>query len=82
MLDKNAEILEDVPLALVPSSFMVKWKKFVTGRGQYPQPELFDNRQFLCQHDQLSIDANSSSDLLGTATVIRQEDYNVLVNEL
>ncbi|KAH8826973.1 cysteine proteinase [Flagelloscypha sp. PMI_526] len=81
MLEKSAETLEDVPLALVPASFMAKWKKWAQGRGEAPQPEPFSNEHFLCEHNQLIIDPNESSDMSGTAWVIRREDFIALATE-
>ncbi|KAG7092629.1 hypothetical protein E1B28_008972 [Marasmius oreades] len=47
---------ENKTLAIIPSSFLHRWRLWLTRPTEYERPESLDNTVFLCEHDMLTFD--------------------------
>ncbi|KAG7092641.1 hypothetical protein E1B28_008981 [Marasmius oreades] len=47
---------ENETLAIIPSSFLHRWRLWLTRPTEYERPESLDNTVFLCEHDMLTFD--------------------------
>lgn len=80
-LTGNSILLEDVPCALVPARFVRLWRQWLIRPTESPRPDTIDNTVFLCEHDKLVLDPNSSADLdVSVVAVIKRSDWNILEN--
>ncbi|EIN07261.1 cysteine proteinase [Punctularia strigosozonata HHB-11173 SS5] len=76
-LNGDAALLEDVPLAIVPASFVRQWRQWL-GRPDRPRPWSLDNSSFLCKHGLLAIDPNNPRDLdPSKVSVIKRSDWDM-----
>lgn len=76
-LNGNNALLEDVPCALVPASFVREWKLWILRPGHHPRPVRLDNSAYLCDHGLLALDLNGG-DLDRSVCLIRRLDWNIL----
>lgn len=76
-LSGDTLMLEDVPCALIPTAFVKKWKLWLHRPTEAPRPDSVDNLPFICEHDMLLLDPNSSTDL-DSFVVIKRSDWDIL----
>lgn len=72
----NTALLENVPCALIPATFVRSWRQWILRPGEHPRPDRLDNTPFLCPHDMLNIDPNL--DLDTSVCLVRREDWKTL----
>ncbi|KAL1717465.1 hypothetical protein EV715DRAFT_253708 [Schizophyllum commune] len=77
-LNGDTALLEDTPLAIVPSQFVRAWKMWLSRPTEYPRPPGIDNSSFFCEHDQLAFDPNVPADMDSKLAVIKRSDWEVL----
>ncbi|KAI5900286.1 uncharacterized protein SCHCODRAFT_02607525 [Schizophyllum commune H4-8] len=77
-LNGDTALLEDTPLAIVPSQFVRAWKMWLGRPTEYPRPPGIDNSSFFCEHDQLAFDPNVPADMDSKLAVIKRSDWEVL----
>ncbi|KAL1744566.1 hypothetical protein HDZ31DRAFT_38456 [Schizophyllum fasciatum] len=77
-LNGDTALLEDTPLAIVPSQFVRAWKLWLGRPTEYPRPPTIDNSPFFCEHDQLAFDPNYPADMDSRTAVIKQSDWDIL----
>ena len=79
-LNGDTALLEDTPLAIVPSQFVRSWKMWLGRPTEYPRPPGINNSPFFCEHDQLAFDPNVPADMDSKLAVIKRSDWEVLQN--
>ncbi|KAI9508309.1 cysteine proteinase [Russula earlei] len=77
-LNGNTALLENVPCALVPASFVREWKLWILRPGHHPRPAKLDNSPFLCDHGLLALDLNGG-DLDRSVCLVRLPDWDTLM---
>ncbi|KAL1729248.1 hypothetical protein EV714DRAFT_251709 [Schizophyllum commune] len=77
-LNGDTALLEDTPLAIVPSQFVRAWKMWLGRPTEYPRPPGIDNSSFFCEHDRLAFDPNVPADMDSKLAVIKRSDWEVL----
>ncbi|KAI4525001.1 hypothetical protein K525DRAFT_261907 [Schizophyllum commune Loenen D] len=77
-LNGDTALLEDTPLAIVPSQFVRAWKMWLSRPTEYPRPPGIDNSSCFCEHDQLAFDPNVPADMDSKLAVIKRSDWEVL----
>ncbi|KAI0321663.1 hypothetical protein OF83DRAFT_1168297 [Amylostereum chailletii] len=76
-LNNNTMLLENVPLALVPSAFVNLWRLWILRPTHHPRPQRLDNSSFVCQHGLLTVDPNKG-DLDASMCLVRKDDWLLL----
>ncbi|KAI0064483.1 cysteine proteinase [Artomyces pyxidatus] len=76
-LTGNVALLEDVPCALIPSSFVKTWKFWILRPGRHPRPDQVDTASLVCEHGLLPLDPNAG-DLDKSVCLVRMQDWQVL----
>ena len=73
----NTNLLEHVPCALIPAHFIRSWRRWLFNPVN-ERPESVDTSQFICKHDLLVLDPNSSGDLDTSVAIIKRSDWEIL----
>ena len=76
-LNRNSIFLENVPCVLIPVQFLKNWRQWLN-RPTETKPEKVDNSPFICEHDLLAVDPNSTLDLDSTLAIIKRSDWDIL----
>ena len=77
-LNGNMLLLEDIPCAIVPTSFVRAWRQWVLRPSEVPKPSAVDNYQFICEHGLLAFDPNVGGDVDASMTIIKRSDWVIL----
>ncbi|KAL0577943.1 hypothetical protein V5O48_004050 [Marasmius crinis-equi] len=65
--------LENVNLAIIPSSFFRRWRLWLTKPSENDRPEALDNSVFFCEHDMLLFDPRTYHLDEDLAAILREE---------
>jgi hypothetical protein len=77
VVNGNLALLEDVPCALVPASFLREWRLWILKPTRHTRPARLDNSPYLCDHNLLALDLNGG-DLDRSVCLIRRPDWDTL----
>lgn len=77
-MTKLSDLPEGVEYAIVPWSFIIKWKKFLRNPTRLPRPLGLGTERFICSHNLLRVDPHDLADL-DQCFVLRRE-YNLLAD--
>ncbi|KDQ60999.1 hypothetical protein JAAARDRAFT_204773 [Jaapia argillacea MUCL 33604] len=77
-LSGNTRLLEDVPCAILPATFIRCWRQWLLRPAEAPRPDRLDNSQFICEHDMLVLDPNTSADFDCNVALVRKTDWDIL----
>ncbi|KAF9475859.1 cysteine proteinase [Pholiota conissans] len=78
-LDSWTNTSNVVSYAIIPSSFIKKWNRWITNPcASNPRPDSVDNGPFFCDHNLLGFDPNCPSDIDSTITIIQLDQWDTL----
>jgi hypothetical protein len=76
----NMETLQEQPCAIIPATFLKAWHLWLNRPTEAPRPETVDNTPFICTHDLLNLDPNSTTDFDSSFALIKRDDWDTLEN--
>lgn len=71
-------IPENEPHAVITASFLKAWHQWLNQPTEIQRPDTVDNTPFICEHDLLNFDPNSSTDFDSSFALIKRADWDTL----
>ncbi|KAF8892462.1 hypothetical protein BD779DRAFT_1770408 [Infundibulicybe gibba] len=78
--DVHLVIDENTLGAIIPTQFLKEWKQWLQKPTDVIRPCSINNAAFICEHNLLGLDPNSSVDMSDSFTIIERNDWNTLLS--